>query len=720
MTDFFASVALDVPLGRSFDYRVPGELPQVGARVIVPFGRQRLSGIVTAISDVAPDFAKVRNIEAAPGDMPPLPQDVLALCRFCADYYLAPLGQVLAGAIPVAFRQPKPWSGAEAELAFVANDADALLASVSPRARKQRELAELLREPHRLDVIRAVAGDAGRWLREWIEAGLVAAVPYEPAAVELQQLGAKPELTTQQATAVSALAAAKGFQPFLLFGVTGSGKTEVYLRAIEACLAQGRQALVLVPEINLTPQLEQRFRARFQAETIVSLHSALADGERTRNWLQAARGEARIVLGTRLSVFTPLPTLGLIVVDEEHDTSYRQAEGVRYSARDLAVYRARLRDVPVLLGSATPSLESWKNAQEGRYRRLDLKQRAVAGAVAPKIELLPTGRIHLQDGLHPLALDTIASTLNAGGQALVFINRRGYAPVLSCRDCGWVSNCRRCDAKLVLHLSERRLRCHHCGYESAIPPACPDCGNQDLQPLGQGTQRIEDALAARFPTATPLRIDADNTRRKGSLQAMLDKVHSGEVNLLVGTQMLAKGHDFANLQLVLVLNADAGLFSVDFRAEERMYAQLLQVAGRAGRAGQPGRVLIQTQYPEHPFYGSLIRGDYAAFADEQLAVRQSLQLPPFSHWAMLRAEAKQLPRAMALLKTAQHELAATGLTVNDPIPASLVRKANVERGQLVLAAAQRGILQNALSQWLNSAPIPSGVRVTADIDPQEF
>ncbi|SMC16971.1 replication restart DNA helicase PriA [Andreprevotia lacus DSM 23236] len=718
--DFYAAVALDVPLARSFDYRVAGVLPAVGERVVVPFGRQRLSGVVTALSQIAPDFAGIRDIESAPGDMPALPADVLALCRFVADYYLAPIGQVLAGALPTVFRQPKVWSGFEAELAYAAPDVEALLATLSARARKQRALAEALRQPRRIDELRAVASDASRWLKDWQAAGQVITRPWQPPAPGQVHTGPRPELQAEQAAAVDALGAAQGFVPWLLYGITGSGKTEVYLRSIEAVLQRGQQALVLVPEINLTPQLEGRFRQRFPEECVVSLHSGLAEGERTRNWLMAARGEARIVLGTRLAVFAPLPALGLIVVDEEHDPSYRQSEGVRYSARDLAVYRANQRKVPVLLGSATPSLESWKNAREGRYRLLQLKQRAVTGAVAPKIELLPTGRVYMPDGIHPLALDALARTLNSGGQALVFINRRGYAPVLSCRDCGWISGCKRCSAKLVLHLSERRLRCHHCGYEIMPPVACPDCGNQDLQPLGQGTQRIEDILASRFPETPPLRIDRDNTRRKGSLEAMLAQVHAGEARLLVGTQMLAKGHDFAKLQLVLVLGADSGLFSVDFRAEERLYAQLLQVAGRAGRAGQPGRVLIQTHYPEHPFFGALVRGDYAAFADEQLAQRKQLLLPPASHWAMLRAEARQMPRAMGVLKAAQADLRAAGITVNDPVPATLVRKAGVERAQLVLSAPQRGVLQQALDHWLHSAQIPSGVRVTTDIDPQEF
>ncbi|AOX99784.1 primosomal protein N' [Jeongeupia sp. USM3] len=716
----YLSVALDLPLPRCFDYRAPAGAAGVGERVIVPFGRQTLSGIVLAAGDVPPDFPNLKDIADAPADLPALPADVLALCRFCADYYAAPLGMVLAAALPAALRQPRPWSGDGTNWRWQAANADALLARLSPRAKKQRQLAELLRTPQSREAVRDVAGDALRWLADWQAAGEVVAVAPDRAGGAPRQ-AALPALNAAQAAAVAAVDAADGFAAFLLYGVTGSGKTEVYLRTIAQRLARDEQVLVLVPEINLTPQLEARFRARFPDEAIVSLHSGLADGERTRNWLQAARGEARIVLGTRLAVFTPLPRLGLIVVDEEHDGSYRQQEGVRYSARDLAVWRARDRKLPVLLGSATPSIETWKNASEGRYARLDLPLRAVAGAVAPTLEVLPTGRIALQDGIHPLALERLRATLARGGQALVFINRRGYAPVLACNECGWVSNCRRCEARLVLHLGDRRLRCHHCGFECAIPAECPDCGNADLKPLGQGTQRIEDALAARFPDTPPLRIDRDNTRRKGSLEAMLAQVHDGEIRLLVGTQMLAKGHDFANLQLVVVLNADAGLFSVDFRAEERLFAQLLQVAGRAGRAGQPGQVLIQTRYPEHPFYAALLAGDYAAFADAQLAARRELMLPPCAAWLMVRAEAKRIDTALAFLNALRGALAGQDVQAMSPIAATMSRKAGWERAQLLVTAPTRGPVVAAAAHLagLLAAKPPKGVRWVIDVDPQD-
>ncbi|HSC80226.1 MAG TPA: primosomal protein N' [Chitinolyticbacter sp.] len=721
LTERYVTVALDVPLPQCFDYLLLQGEVAVGERVVVPFGRQTLSGIVLAVHGETPQVAKLRAVESIPGDMPALPSDVIALCRFCADYYAYPIGAVFAAAIPGAFRQAQPWPGFEAAMAYLAPDVEALLAALSPRAHKQRALALQLVQPLAVETIRAVAGDAMRWVRDWQESGLVVQTRQSVVALQCAP-SASPALNDEQAAAVAAVNAAQGYSPMLLYGITGSGKTEVYLQAIAATRAAGNQALVLVPEINLTPQLEARFRARFPGEHIVSLHSGLADGERVRGWLAAGEGRAGIVLGTRLAVFTPLPRLGLVVVDEEHDPSYRQAEGFRYSARDAAVYRARLRDVPVLLGSATPSLESWRNAQEGRYRLLTLRQRAVSGAMPPKIELVPIQRARMVDGFSEYVLAALRSTLAASGQVLVFINRRGYAPVLSCHECGWISSCKHCSAKLVLHLAERRLRCHHCGYDIRVPLACPDCGNHDLKPLGHGTQRVEGVLSELFPDANVLRIDRDSTRRRGALGEMLRQVHAGEADILVGTQMMAKGHDFPGLQLVVVLNADTGLFSVDFRAEERLFAQLLQVAGRAGRAGKPGRVLIQSMYAEHPFYHALVAGDYAEFADAQLTERRSLALPPYAAWAVLRAEAKQLASALDFLREAASLLAGYPVHVATPVPAAMARKAGWERAHAVISADARPPLQAALrllaAHYAEAAP--RGVRWALDVDPQEF
>lgn len=523
--------------------------------------------------------------------------------------------------------------------------------------------------------------------------------------------------------------------PFLLYGVTGSGKTEVYLRAVaEALRERDAQVLVLVPEINLTPQLEGVFRARFPGETLVTLHSGLAEGERARHWLAAHRGEARIVLGTRLAVMASLPHLRLIVVDEEHDPSYKQQEGLRYSARDLAIWRANRLRIPVVLGSATPSLDSWRRAEQGRYVRLAMPERATPDAVLPRVSLIDMDierklQRTVHEGLSQSLLAAIRARLEAGEQSLLFLNRRGYAPVLNCDACGWISDCRRCSAHMVLHKPERRLRCHHCGAESRIPHACPDCGNLDLAPLGRGTQRIEEALAEQFPDARLARIDADSTRRKGSAQALFAQVHAGEVDILIGTQMVAKGHDFRNVTLVGVVNADSALFSHDFRAAERLFAQLMQVAGRAGRAARadgPGDVLIQTRYASHPLFASLMRHDYAGFAAQQLEERRVALLPPFTHQALLRAEARRLDDAMTFLKQAR-EIAATPalhdarISLWDPVPMTMVRIAGTERAQLVVESPHRGALQRFVTHWMSELrALKAPVRWHLEVDPLEI
>ncbi|MBM3985717.1 MAG: primosomal protein N', partial [Planctomycetes bacterium] len=515
------------------------------------------------------------------------------------------------------------------------------------------------------------------------------------------------------------------FAPFLLHGVTGSGKTEVYLRLIEQALARGDQALLLVPEIALTPQLEARVSNRFPGARLVSLHSSLAEGARAAGFLQALTGEANIVLGTRLSVFTPLPRLGLIVVDEEHDPSFKQQEGMRYSARDVAVWRAKQRDVPIVLGSATPSLESWAAAQAGRYRLLELTARAVAETM-PEVRCVDTRREKLQDGMSEHLLRAIAARLERGEQSLVFLNRRGYAPVLACPSCGWVGRCPGCAANLVVHLADKRLRCHHCGREERIPVACPTCGNQDIHPFGRGTQRLEEALAARFPQARILRVDRDSAKSQSRWHGVLEAIHKGEADVLVGTQMLAKGHDFPQLTLVGVLNADAALFAADFRAPERLFSQLMQVGGRSGRAALPGQVLVQTQYPDHPLYRALAAHDFAAFAAGQLAERERAGFPPFTHQAMLRAEAPELKQALAFLKTAGElgsGLAEGKVALYDAVPMRLHRLAHLERAQLLVESRSRPALQAFLTPWLEGIrelKPPRALRWHIDVDPLEF
>ncbi|MDR2000365.1 MAG: primosomal protein N' [Zoogloeaceae bacterium] len=542
------------------------------------------------------------------------------------------------------------------------------------------------------------------------------------AAVDTPAL---PALLPEQQAAVEAITSAQSFTAFLLHGVTGSGKTEVYLRAIDALLAQGKQGLMLVPEIALTPQLEQRVSNRFPNAHVVAAHSGVADAARARGFLDTLAGRADIVLGTRLSVFMPLPRLGLIVVDEEHDASFKQQEGLRYSARDVAVFRAKQLGIPIVLGSATPSLETFHHAQAGRYRLLELPRRAVAAA-PPTVRIIDTRKEKLQDGLSAALIAALSERLARREQSLVFLNRRGYAPVLVCPACGWVSRCRRCAANMVLHLADRRLRCHHCGLEAAIPRACPGCGNQDLHPFGRGTQRLEAALAERFPAARILRIDRDSASTPAKWQALLAAIHAGEADMLIGTQMLAKGHDFPRLTLVGVVGADEALFAADFRSPERLFAQLMQVGGRSGRHNLPGEVLIQTEYPAQPLYRAVVEHDYAAFARNQLNDRQAAGFPPFSYQAMLRAEAPEMAQAIDFLhaaRAAAEPLAAAVIALYDPVPMRLARLKNLERGQLLVESQNRPALQAFLAAWmalLREFKTPRELRWHLDVDPAEY
>ena len=656
-------VALPVPLPQLFDYlsEDAGE-EDIGRCARVPFGHGEKSGLILALPEtagIAP--AQLKTVIHIQRDVPRLSPDWVELAEFTARYYHAPLGEVVALALPPKLREAK-----------------------APR--KTRTAG------------RATSSDA--------------------------EAPALPTLTAGQAEVLAACRAAPaGFVPWLLAGVTGSGKTEVYLRLAADALAAGRQVLMLVPEIGLTPQLEERVRARFPAAHIVSLHSALAAGARARGFVQASGGQADIVLGTRLAVFTPLPRLGLILVDEEHDASYKQQEGIRYSARDLAVWRARQRNVPVVLGSATPSLESWRHARNGHYRLLELPARALAAAL-PAVNIVDIRRCRLDEGISPALRQAIATRLERGEQSLVFLNRRGYAPVLACPACGWVSQCPHCSANRVVHLADRRLRCHHCGADSAIPRACPGCGNQDIQPFGRGTQRVELRLAELFPGARVLRADRDAARTPARRAAILASITAGEADILVGTQMMAKGHDFPRLTLVGVLGADASLHAADFRAPERLFQQLMQVGGRAGRAALPGEVLIQTEYPEHPLYRCLVRHDFESFARMESDNRQVAGFPPFSHQAMLKADAPELAVAVDFLRRAKDLAAplAANIRLFDPVPMRMTRLARRERAQLLIEADHRGALQDFLTRWLEhiyALRTPRELRWQVDVDPLE-
>ena len=670
-------VAIDAPLAASFDYLAPAEVTpaDVGYRVVVPFGAGRRVGLILAVLPLdddsdpsAPDSAKLKSAETVLRDLPPLPQDWVDLCLFAASYYQAAPGEALLQAIPTGLRKPDPT--------------------------KRRAIK-----------------------------------PVDPAETAASQC---PALTASQSQVLDDLIPRlDGYSANLLFGVTGSGKTEVYLRLIAAALGDDKQVLLLVPEINLTPLLEARVAARFPAVPVVSLHSEVTEAARARYFASALNGEARIVIGTRLAVFTPMPSLGLIIVDEEHDPAYKQLEGMRYHARDLAVWRAHQRNIPVLLGSATPSPESWSNVQSGRYRRLDLPDRAHADAVLPTIEVLDTRRLTLDEGLSPQLLAELAQGLAAGEQSLLFINRRGYAPVLTCNACGWISNCRRCAAHRVVHRLDRTLRCHHCGDTSPIPRQCPDCGNADLRPVGRGTQRIEEALQVHFPQARILRVDRDVATTRQQWEALESRIRSREVDILVGTQMLAKGHDFPALTRVGIVGADAGLFAADWRAPERLFAQLMQVAGRAGRAAHPGRVIVQTEHPEHPLYQCLLRHDVPAFLEQELTARQQAGFPPYASQAIVRAEAKHLDTVLGFLQQIRLLVpceAHPEVFIYDPVPMRMVKLAGRERAQLLIESSSRVALQNLLNDWLprisagrgmTRGHAAGGVRWAVEVDPLE-
>lgn len=717
-------VVVDLPLFGAFTYLshfdvIPGQ------RVAVPFGKRQLCGVaVTGIPPEGLSDSQLKVIDHVFDGLPPLPADFLALAEFAAAYYHYPLGPTLFTALPTGLREARDITPVD-ERPFGLSDQGQLS---QPPARQRARLAlwqALCDGPLTQAQARLVTPQAGKILADWLAEGLVLRVTAEKPAL---QLGSAPQLNADQQAALDVLLAQPGgFQPWLLHGITGSGKTEVYLQRIAHSLAAGQQVLVLVPEINLTPQLVERFIQRFPATRIAVQHSQLAEGERLRNWLDAWQGHADIVIGTRLSVFTPMPRLGLIVVDEEHDGSFKQQDGLRYHARDMAIWRAHRAGLPIILGSATPSLETVANVEAGRYRQLKLSQRAHGAARLPQVRLVDTRRAKLTEGLSDPVIKALAARLERREMSLVFINRRGFAPVLACSDCGWTSGCPRCSTRLVLHLLERKLRCHHCGWEEAVPHACPECGAPDIKPLGEGTQRLESALGRLFPTARILRIDRDTTQRKQAWEEIYRQVHAGEVDMLVGTQMLAKGHDFGTLSLVTVLNADGGLYSADYRASERLFAQLTQVAGRAGRADAPGEVLVQTQWPDHPLYQALVAHDFDGFAASLLQERHQAAFPPSVHQALLRADATELAQATAFLTQVRSQVQnlAAGVLISGPAPALMVRLANRERAQLVLECANR----QQLHQFLDQLPplldqlarqYGRGLRWSLDVDPQEM
>ncbi len=723
-------IAVPAPLYRVFDYLPPAGVDPgalaAGVRVRVPFGPRRLVGVLTEVaasSAVAP--AALRRAEAVLDNAPPCGRPIYDLCRWAATYYHHPLGEVFAAALPKSLRQgaaaerrqPRWWrataAGREADPAALrrAPKQARILATLSA---SPRGLAENVLHEHHAPLRPAIEALLSRGFVERCEPASVS--PEKPPE-------AGPQPNPEQAAALAAIART-GFEPVLLDGITGSGKTEVYLRLIADILAAGKQALVLVPEIGLTPQLIARFRRRVAAPVVV-LHSALSDRERLDAWLAARDGDAGVVIGTRSAVFTPLARPGIFIVDEEHDLSFKQQDGFRYSARDLAVRRAANAHVPVVLGSATPSLESLGNARAGRYRHLHLRRRA-AEASMPHIQVLDVRGRPMHQGLSAPLLGHMQRHLDGGGQVLLFLNRRGFAPTLMCHHCGWVAECRRCDSHVTLHRRAARLRCHHCGGEQRVPDRCPACEAPDLLALGEGTQRIEQVVREHFPEVGIARIDRDSTTRKGSFESLLAAVESGDTRILIGTQMLAKGHHFPGITLVGMVNVDQGLFSTDFRATERMAQIVVQVAGRAGRAEQPGEVFIQTHHPEHPLLVRLIRDGYAGFAEAALAEREMAGLPPFSFLALLRAESTRADEPLRFL----HEAAAAaarlrgeGLEMWGPVPAPMERRAGRVRAQLLIQAKTRAPLHallRPLARSLRELPAAQRVRWSIDVDPQDL
>lgn len=729
-------LALPSPLRRLFDYFAPAGAPhtalQPGVRLRVPFGRREVIGILVELVDSSPvPEAKLRPALELLDARPPLPASLFKLCLWTAQYYQHSLGDTLSWALPVLLRQGEPAEARQERFWHLAESArldDPRLA----RAPRQREALKAIAQ-HAHGLAHGLLGKLQlnkESLDLLLAKGLVR-VETRRSHSSTEHQGSwllQPELAlnSEQHAAFEAIRGGLGgFRPFLLAGVTGSGKTEVYLQLIHEVLKAGKQALILIPEINLGPQTLARFETRFNAR-IALLHSNINDRERLEAWLAARDGEADIIIGTRSALFTPMKNPGLIILDEEHDASYKQQEGLRYHARDLAVVRARQENLPILLGSATPSLESLHNAHAGRYALLKLTQRA-GGAQPPRFLRLDIKSRPLDSGISGPLQQAMAQTLAAGQQVLVFLNRRGFAPSLLCHDCGWLSQCQRCDARMTLHQRHNELRCHHCGYVERPPLNCPECGKVDLRPVGAGTERAEERLGVLFPDYPVLRIDRDSTSRKGAMEQLFNTINRGEPCLLVGTQMLAKGHHFPRVTLVAILDADGGLFSADFRASERMAQLIVQVAGRAGRAEEAGKVIIQTHLADHPLLVQLTEQGYFAFAEQALSERRAAGLPPFSHLALLRAEAHKPGQAEDFLGQAcdqaeelLRQLELTGIELLGPVPAPMERRAGRYRAQLLLQGSARAPLHRLLHAWLPTVeqmPGSRAVRWSLDIDP---
>ena len=716
-------IAVNVPLSDGLlTYSHSEPLPQ-GARVLVPFRNKTVVGIVWE-TDIAPDMdaARILGVQTTFSDEPPLPESWRDLLSFTSRYYHYPTGQAVFAALPQGLKETRAVEMPQPPLFYALNEAGR--AQTPPPARFNKKAAlwdALLSGGMTMAALKQVNTQAAKLIEDWAEQGWIETTEAAKPVLRSSEF----QLNADQQKASDEIQTAFGsFQPFLLYGITGSGKTEVYFDAMAKVLAQGRQVLFLLPEINLTPQLLKRVENRFADVPTAVLHSQMAAGRRTQDYLRAMLGQAKLVIGTRLAVFTPMDDVGLIVVDEEHDGSFKQDNELRYHARDLAVWRAKQSGCPVVLGSATPSLESWHKAQSGAYRLLQLTERAHAAAQLPQVEILNVGRLKLDNGFSPQALQLLKQNFEAGGMSLVYLNRRGFAPALFCGDCGHTFGCPNCSAKMVLHQRARQLRCHHCDHREPIPFKCPDCGNQDLTAVGHGTQRVEETLRAFLPKAAVVRVDRDSTAHKNDWADLYRRIADNEIDILVGTQMLAKGHDFARLNLVIVLNADGSLYSADFRAPERLFAELMQVSGRAGRADKPGKVLIQTQLPEHPVFAAVKAQDYAVFAENELNERQMFAMPPFGFQTAVRADAPRVADAMEFLNAAKETLAPLlpeSVSQFGAAPMLMVRLAERERAQIFLESTSRQDLHRAVSLWVQvlQQNRDGKIRWSVDVDTQE-
>ncbi len=733
MKQLILNIAIATPIRSLFDYLAldnnPSNYP-IGSRVKVPFGKHSKVGVIVSTNDHSPVTThKLKPIESLIDTHPLFTPTLFKLLLWCGDYYHHPLGEVISSALPKSIRD-----GRDAHLTPIKHwqltksgfSCDLLSLKKAP---KQQKIVEFLRTQtssvSTADIALAItqSADALKRLKQKALVEKLELYPQKPTSFSINTPAYS--VNQEQANVIATITAHKqGFKTFLLDGITGSGKTEVYLQNIARVIANKQQVLLLVPEIGLTPQLIERFKQRFNVN-VALLHSGLADGERYHNWLLAKEGIASIIIGTRSAVFTPLADLGLIVVDEEHDTSFKQQDGFRYSARDIAVKRAQLEQIPIILGSATPSLESLSRAYQGYYQHCRLTQR-VAQATPAKIELLDSRQHYCESGLAQPLFKQIGSELQADNQVLLFLNRRGYAPVILCYQCHWVANCRHCDARLTYYQQQKRLRCHHCGSEYPLPDSCPNCQSTELHPVGEGTERLEELLTSQFPSREIIRIDSDTTRNRHAFEDLLQKIETGKGQILIGTQLLAKGHHFPNVTLVIVVNADGSLFSVDFRASERMAQQITQVSGRAGRAHKPGRVIIQTTAPDHPFWLQLQQADYHAFAEKALQERRQGEMPPYSHLALIRAESHQREDAHQLLSEASilaQPLIDSGLFLFGPVASPMERRAGRYRAQLMIQSSQRAPLHHFIQTWLpqiEKLKLARKVRWSLDIDPVEL